>query len=58
MLEDSQFKTGIFFPILDLILRAMDDRFNKCEHIINAVSVFHPESAVFLKYECVEPLMK
>jgi hypothetical protein len=55
-IDQRQFKTRVYFPTIDLILMAINERFNKCASVINASSALHPENDDFLSYEIVRPL--
>ncbi|KAL4132138.1 hypothetical protein QTP88_009345 [Uroleucon formosanum] len=57
-IEENEFRSGIFYCILDKITNELDKRFDDNSDIISDISAFNPESITFLTYDTIFPFAK
>jgi len=57
-IEENEFRSGIFYCILDKITNELDKRFGENSDIISGISALNPESTTFLTYDTILPFAK
>jgi len=56
--EENEFRSGIFYCILDEITNELDKRFGDNSDIISGISALNPESITILTYDTILPFAK
>jgi len=56
--EENEFRSGIFYCILDKITNELNKRFDDNSDIISGISALNPESITFLTYDTILPFAK
>lgn len=57
-MTENEYRSNIFYCILDKIISEFDKRFSDNSNIINGISALNPEFLTFLSYDILIPLAK